>query len=633
MKSTSVLACALAAAGTASAETIGEINGNRFLSPFDGKKVTNVTGVVTAKGPSGVWLRSLETTTDERVSDGIYVYGSALAKNTSITTGDVIVVDGTVSEYRSSAAYLPLTEITLPTVRAILERNRTFAPIVLGTKRSPPTRQLSGLDSGNAFAVPNNQSLITVVNPVLEPSKYGLDFWESLVGEYVTIKNPRAVGRPNRYGDTWVVGDWHTTGDNKRAGLTISSNDANPEAILITTPLDGTKNRADGKLGDELEDITGIVSQGFGFYQIQPLTKLTVTSSLEPAVSGATKLISNGKCSGITVGGYNIENFSPKDVDHVTAVATHIVEYLKTPDLLILQEVQDNNGATNDGTVDSGLTLAALADAIADLSNVVYNYTYVNPIDGENGGAPGGNIRNAYLYRPNVLQLQGGSTAMAGDAVTANEVLKGPKLKYNPGLIDPNNAAWLDSRKPLVAAWELVGSQGKPNKPWWDVLGLWDLFGPGKSKGKTLFTVNVHFTSKGGSSSLHGDARPPVNGGVEQRIAQATVAGEFISEILDRDNNALVLTVGDFNEYGFAAPVETFAKVSRLRDLDEVAKIPVTERYSYIYDMNTQELDHAFVSKQLGKGAKFEHLHVNTWLAYNDQVSDHDPSVAKFDIC
>ncbi|KAJ3551534.1 hypothetical protein NPX13_g11339 [Xylaria arbuscula] len=311
MKAVSVLVGGLVAAGSASAETVGEINGNQFLSPFAGKSVTNVTGVVTAKGPSGLWLRSLQTTRDDRVSDGIYVYGSALAKNTSIATGDVIVVDGKVSEYRSTSAYIPLTEILYPTVRAVLGHNYTFAPIVLGKDRSPPTQQLSSLDTGDAFAVPNNQSLISVANPILQPSKYGLDFWESLVGEYVTIKSPRAVGRPNQYGDTWVVGNWHTTGDNKRGGLTITSKDPNPEAILISDPLDGTSNRDDGKLGDKLEDITGVVTQGFGFYQIQPLTALSVISSLEPAVSGATKLVSDGKCSGITVGGYNIENFSP----------------------------------------------------------------------------------------------------------------------------------------------------------------------------------------------------------------------------------------------------------------------------------------------------------------------------------
>ncbi|KAI0406984.1 DNase I-like protein [Xylaria palmicola] len=622
MKVVSALASAFAAVGSVSAQSIAEINGNRFLSTYAGQAVTNVTGVVTAKGPSGIWLRSLRPTRDEGVSDGIYVYGTALAKNASIATGDVLVLDGEVAEYRSNVNYIPLTEITFPKLRAVLERNHTFAPIVLGRQRSPPTRLHSSLDSGDVFGVPNNQSLISVANPRLQPSKYGLDFWESLVGELVSIKSPRAVGRPNQYGDTWVVGSWATTGDNKRTGLTVSSKDGNPEAILITSPLDGTKNRDDGKLGDKLEDITGVVTQGFGFYQIQPLTKLTVISSRAPTLPGPTTLVSDGTCAGITVGGYNIENFSPADKGHVEAVASHIVNYLRTPDLLAVQEVQDNSGQTSDGTVDSDLTLSALTEAIAALSSgsVVYNYTYVSPVDGEDGGVPGGNIRNAYLYRPNVLQLQGGGAAVAGDAATANEVLAGPRLKYNPGLIDPTNAAWTDSRKPLVAGWELVGAGKKGH-------------GKGKGKGQTLFTINVHFTSKGGSTSLHGDARPPVNGGVDQRIAQGKVAGAFAARILARDAGARVLAIGDFNEYAFAAPVRAFAAASGLVDLDEAAGIPGAERYSYLYDANSQELDHAFVSRALGRGARFEHVHVNTWLAYDDMTSDHDPSVAKFNLC
>lgn len=44
----------------------------------------------------------------------------------------------------------------------------------------------------------------------------------------------------------------------------------------------------------------------------------------------------------------------------------------------------------------------------------------------------------------------------------------------------------------------------------------------GKNK---FFTVNVHFGSKGGSSSIMGDARPPVNGGVDDRTEQAEVTG------------------------------------------------------------------------------------------------------------
>ena len=260
-------------------------------------------------------------------------------------------------------------------------------------------------------------------------------------------------------------------------------------------PLDGSEN-PQSKLGDKLETITGVVSQAYGFYRILPLTNITVTESLTPEVSDPTTLVSDGTCSGFTFGGYNVENFYPGDTAHVQDVAEHIVTYMKSPDLVAVQEIQDNNGETDDGTVDSAETLTALADAIEGLGGAAYNFTYINPVNDQDGGAPGGNIRVAYLYNADVLQLK---DANPGNSTAANEVLAGPKLKYNPGLIDPENEAWDASRKPLVAAWEILDG------------------------GATLFSVNVHWGSKGGSSSIHGDARPPVNGGVEDRQAQAEV--------------------------------------------------------------------------------------------------------------
>lgn len=79
--------------------------------------------------------------------------------------------------------------------------------------------------------------------------------------------------------------------------------------------------------------------------------------------------------------------------------------------------------------------------------------------------------------------------------------------------------------------------------------------------------------------------------------------------------------------------METFAQISKLKDMDEVAKIPALERYTYLFDMNCQELDHMFVSEALTKKAEFEHVHVNTWATVAGQISDHDPSVASFDFC
>ncbi|OTB04842.1 hypothetical protein M426DRAFT_320425 [Hypoxylon sp. CI-4A] len=614
MKSTTLLRCfatTLPIITGIKAQSIAEINGDRFLSPLNGQSVSNVTGIVTAKGPGGIWIRSVTPGSDPRVSDGLYVYGSGLAENSSISVGDVLALSGKVSEYRSSADYLYLTELSSPKVTAILGHEEEVEPLVIGKGTlSPPTSQYSSLDNGDVFGVPNNQSLISVENPQLEPELYGLDFWESLVGELVTIENPRAISKPNQYGDTWVVGDWNTTGDNDRTGLTTSAGDGNPEGILIGSPLDGTDNPTDTKLGDQLESITGVVTQVYGFYTILPLTSLSVVQSLSPEVPPPTSLVSEGTCAGVTVGSYNVENFNAGDAAHVQAIASHIVEYMRTPDLLAIQEIQDNNGETDDGTVDADATLSALVAAIQSLSNssVVYDYTYISPLNDESGGAPGGNIRVAYLYQASILQLRNPNP---GNATEANEVLAGPELKYNPGYVDPLSEAWTDSRKPLAAAWELADGTGK-----------------------TLFTVNVHWTSKGGSSSLHGDARPPVNGGVDERTAQGEVTASFIADILTTDPSAYVLTAGDYNEFAFAQPVANFASGSGLVDLDGAAGIAPSERYTYVYDMNSQELDHVFVSPALADNIQgFEHVHVNTWVPYDDQASDHDPSVAKFDIC
>ena len=94
-----------------------------------------------------------------------------------------------------------------------------------------------------------------------------------------------------------------------------------------------------------------------------------------------------------------------------------------------------------------------------------------------------------------------------------------------------------------------------------------------------------------------------------------------------------MITAGDYNEFTAVEPMVQYMKISGLEDLDEVAKVKDEERYTYLFDMQAQELDHMFVSKEVQKKAKYEHVHVNTWSKYADQVSDHDPSVAKLNVC
>ena len=79
--------------------------------------------------------------------------------------------------------------------------------------------------------------------------------------------------------------------------------------------------------------------------------------------------------------------------------------------------------------------------------------------------------------------------------------------------------------------------------------------------------------------------------------------------------------------------MRVFAERSGLRDLDELADLAPEERYTYLFDMNSQALDHMYVSPALGRGARVEHLHVNTWQNFKGQTSDHDPSVALLNVC
>lgn len=74
-------------------------------------------------------------------------------------------------------------------------------------------------------------------------------------------------------------------------------------------------------------------------------------------------------------------------------IATHLL----SPDIMFLQEIQDNSGPTDDGTVDASVTLSTLSSAVASQSNVRYDFTEVISVNDQDGGELGGNIRPAYL--------------------------------------------------------------------------------------------------------------------------------------------------------------------------------------------------------------------------------------------
>lgn len=104
----------------------------------------------------------------------------------------------------------------------VVSSGNEVTPLVIGVDTlAPPTSNFSSLDEGGVFGVPNAVNSLSKANPELDPENYGIDFWESLVGELVTIKDTYLVSRPNQYGEAWARGNWEVTGLNEHGGVTM----------------------------------------------------------------------------------------------------------------------------------------------------------------------------------------------------------------------------------------------------------------------------------------------------------------------------------------------------------------------------------------------------------------------------
>lgn len=157
-------------------------------------------------------------------------------------------------------------------------------------------------------------------------------------------------------------------------------------------------------------------SSRFGFYYILPTTAPVVLTTPDPTVPVTTLKPVKDACE-LTIGDYNVyslnvlwyaqisfltilsqvENLMPTSSSMPT-VATHIGHFLASPDIMFLQEIQDNSGSKDDGTVEANVTLSNLSAAVTKVDNATtYDFVDLAGVNNEDGGQPGGNIRPAHL--------------------------------------------------------------------------------------------------------------------------------------------------------------------------------------------------------------------------------------------
>ena len=131
---------------------------------------------------------------------------------------------------------------------------------------------------------------------------------------------------------------------------------------------------------------------------------------------------------------------------------------------------------------------------------------------------------------------------------------------------------------------------------------------------------------------------PPLNGGELQRAEQALAVNGFVADFLADDRRANVVVAGDLNEFEFEEPLAAleFGNIGgrgRRELFNLTDELPRDERYSYVFEGNSQSLDHILVSRSLRRDAEFDAVHVNSEFAESPgRASDHDPLLALLEV-
>ncbi|WP_018567643.1 endonuclease/exonuclease/phosphatase family protein [Streptomyces sp. PsTaAH-124] len=569
---------------------IHDIQGTTRISPYAGRQVSDVAGIVTGVrtygASKGFWMQDPHPDADPATSEGVFVFTGSAPK---AAVGDSVTVTGTVSEYvpgGTSSGNQSITEITKPAVTVVSSGNAVPAPVVIDAKSVPAAYTPAGDSAagGSIDALP------------LRPKRYALDYYESLEGMNVQVKDVRVVTASDPYTELWVTVKPHENA-NRRGGTVYGSYTSQNTGRLQIQSLGATADFPVADVGDTLRGTTAgpLDYTQYGGYTL-------VANRIGALESGGLRRESTRKQSRdeLAVATYNVENLDPSDTTFA-AHASAIVNNLRSPDIVSLEEIQDDNGATDDGTVTAGVTMAKLIDAIVAAGGPRYEWRSIDPVNDQDGGEPGGNIRQAFLFNPARVSFTdrpgGGSTT----AVGVTRVHGRAALTSSPGRIDPASEAWKSSRKPLAGEFVFHG--------------------------RTVLVIANHFASKGGDQGLTSTYQPPVRSSETQRHLQATEVNSFVKDILKVQRDADVIALGDINDFEFSGTAQILEGRGEL--WSAIKSLPRSERYTYDYQGNAQVLDQILVSPSIRHGRfAYDSVHINS--EFHDQISDHDPQVLRF---
>lgn len=415
--------------------------------------------------------------------------------------------------------------------------------------------------------------------------------------------------------------------------------------------------------------LLGGVYYSFSKYQIQPSEQPVLNAGVDPALNNPPQVFNRFREYSVSV--YNVENlydyrddpfdgcdfigntgcpgvsppfdYAPSnDADYqerVGLIAQQIITDLHAPDIILVQEAEDQDictiandalscGSTNnaDGKPD---TLQELATRILSLGGPNYDAAF------DRNGADARGIVSAYLYRTDRVELL---PADASDPVFGSS----PSIQYRTASLSYNSDVQNPKALNAVLPNDIDRSTGTDGSNVFTRAAQAALFrvwsnSIGQGESIQLYTIVNHFSST-------------PNGRVGQRREQAAYNAAIVEAIRTIDANARIIVGGDLNV--MPRPDDPFSPGHPLFPSDQLAPLynagltnlydtvlaehPETA-YSYIFQGQTQVLDQLFTSAlQFGDLVQVREAHINAdWPAdYPGDgargLSDHDPQVARF---
>ncbi|PYZ92724.1 hypothetical protein CR194_13800 [Salipaludibacillus keqinensis] len=580
---------------------IYDIQGASHISPYEGQVVREVQGIVTHTENNGFYFQTAESDGDVNTSEGIYVY----KRNHGVDVGDEVLVDGKVVEYEESGFHdfssndnddLRTTQIEASQLDVQSSGNDLPAPVVIGIDREIP---------GDLLADPENYD-------IYDPAQFdaevnALDFYESLEGMLVEIPGQVTITGPQKYDELTVISEeWGLENRTESGSVYLQENEhdenyaeLNTEVMFVNAPR-GTI----AKTGDYFEEsIVGVVGYNFSNFKIEPIEG-GLPELQDGELERRDETTIEFEEDKLTVATYNVENFHPNaNSERTRRLADSMANELNSPDILTLVEVMDNYGESVGPDTDASASYQTLIDAIKEKTGVQYAFTEVAPIQGNDGGIPGGNIRVGHIYRVDRVELANDTVGPNDEGITIDEE---GNLSYGTGLIDPTNEAFERSRKPLLTEF---------------------IF-----KGEPVYVIGNHWNSKLGDEAPFGMVQPAMQGSREQRMEIASIIGDFIAELNEKtEGDPNVVVLGDFNDYPWSPPVTALTETGNL--YNSLFELDRSEQYTYSYNGSTQSLDSILVSEHLKDGLEVDAMGINSEFMWeHGRASDHDPMMVQLEI-